>query len=184
MTFLALIVSWMTSSCTDLYVMPRQLQDEPYRLIETSHTLHLHFSNTKSHFKIAKDGTTNRQPKTTLIIRPSPRNQSVMASNQNQQPGLVAAHAEYAKGATEVRMRWPIPSHTIKQSRLWKLTDMAILYTKGRHRRRHRLAGMDRIRRAGQGTRRVGHEDCERGPRLEHAWVWQGRGGSRQGRRL
>ncbi|ROW16829.1 hypothetical protein VPNG_01504 [Cytospora leucostoma] len=24
-----------------------------------------------------------------------------MASNQNQQPGLVAAHAEYAKGATE-----------------------------------------------------------------------------------
>lgn len=93
-----------------------------------------------------------------------------MADNTNNQqssePGLIGSHAQYVKGAAEVRF----PNSFI---------DTTYIYTNkhpGYHRRRHRLSRMDILGRTRQSCRSGRYEKGRRAERSQSG-IWQGRRG-------
>jgi hypothetical protein len=93
----------------------------------------------------------------------------IMSADQQQnQPSLIGGHAQYVKGAAEVRLCPPLTPPT---------TPLRILTTIShtvRHRRSHRLRNLERLRANRQSRRHRRDESCEPEPRCAARWVRQG----------
>lgn len=89
-----------------------------------------------------------------------------MSSNQNtQQPGLVAGHAQYVKGAAEVPFP---PLNPFSLAPPNKPTHTS----PGDHRQRYRQPSMASFRRAGQSPSRRRHEGRRRAQRSQQGLRW------------
>ena len=88
-------------------------------------------------------------------------------NNQQQQPGLIASHLQYVKGAAEVYLTLALSS----------LQTPSLTHLTGRHRQRNRQRSMATKRRERQVKRYRRHEGCIPEPRSRYRWLRQGRRG-------
>lgn len=105
-------------------------------------------------------------------------------STNNSQPSLIGGHAEYVKGAAEVRfLRGERAGSSIaRRCERLPTSDAHIPFLTGYHRKRDRVAALEELGRAGQGACCGNHESGQRGPRAHPRRLRQGRGGRGQAR--
>lgn len=116
-----------------------------------------------------------------------------MSSNQTQQPGLVAGHAQYIKGAAEVRTKpqchtflfsFPIKYQIHMICVVYQLVWIYSQFPPGNNRQRNRQPSMEILRRTRQRASSRCHEKCKWAERSEQGswerradggesgWVW------------